>query len=86
MRLTVRYRKVAGPSPRTGHGQVSRSVGRRHREVGGQARVGTKRDDVRDGCRVLFVGSYAVYYTATPDAVRITRVLHGRIDPDRHLE
>jgi hypothetical protein len=45
-----------------------------------------KRDYVRDGYRVLFVGSHAVYYTVMPDTVHIIRVLHGSMDPDRHLE
>jgi len=48
--------------------------------------LGMKRDYVRDGYRVLFIGSHAVYYTATPDTVHIIRVLHGCMDPDRHLE
>lgn len=48
--------------------------------------IGMKRDYVRVGYRVLFVGSHAVYYTVTPDTVHIIRVLHGSMDPDRHLE
>ena len=48
--------------------------------------VGIKRDYVRDEYRVLFVGSHAVYYRVTPDTVHIIRVLHGRMDPDRHME
>ena len=48
--------------------------------------LGMKRDYVRDGYRVLLVGSHAVYYTVTPDTVHIIRVLHGSMDPDRHLE
>ena len=48
--------------------------------------IGAKRDHVRDGYRVLFVGSHAAYYTVTPDAVHIIRVVHGSMDPDRHLE
>lgn len=45
-----------------------------------------KRDYVREGCRVLSVGSHAAYYTVMPDTVHVIRVLHGRMDPDRHLE
>jgi toxin ParE1/3/4 len=47
---------------------------------------GMRRDYVREGYRVLFVSRHAVYYTVTPDAVHFIRVLHGRMDPDRHLE
>jgi toxin ParE1/3/4 len=49
-------------------------------------KIGMKRDYVRDGYRVLFVASHAVYYTVASDAVHIIRVLHGRMDPDRHLD
>jgi toxin ParE1/3/4 len=48
--------------------------------------MGMKRDYARDGYRVLFIGSHAVYYTATPDTVHIIRIFHGRMDPDKHLE
>ena len=48
--------------------------------------LGMKRDHVRGGYRVLFLGSHAVYYTVAADTVHIIRVLHGRMDPERHLE
>jgi toxin ParE1/3/4 len=47
--------------------------------------LGIKRDFVSDGYRVLFVASHAVYYTVTPSTIHIVRVLHGRMDPERHL-
>jgi len=47
--------------------------------------LGIKRDHVRDGYRVLFVASHAVYYTVTPTTIQIIRVLHGRMDLERHL-
>ena len=47
--------------------------------------LGTKRDYVREECRVLFLNSHAVYYTVTSSTVHIIRVLHGQMDPDRHL-
>jgi toxin ParE1/3/4 len=40
---------------------------------------------VSDGYRVLFVASHAVYYTVTPTTIHVIRVLHGQMDPDRHL-
>jgi plasmid stabilization system protein ParE len=43
-------------------------------------------DYVRDEYRVLFVGSHAVYYTVTPTIIHVIRVLHGRMDPERHLQ
>ena len=51
----------------------------------GNPALGIKRDYVRDEYRVLFVGSHAVYYTVTPTAIHVIRVLHGRMDPERHL-
>jgi toxin ParE1/3/4 len=47
--------------------------------------LGIKRDYVSDGYRVLFVASHAVYYTVTPTTIHAIRVLHGQMDPDRHL-
>jgi toxin ParE1/3/4 len=48
--------------------------------------LGVTRGQVRDGYRALFIGSHAVYYTSTPTTVYVIRVLHGRMDPERHLE
>jgi toxin ParE1/3/4 len=56
------------------------------RKLADNPESGMRRDFVREGYRVLFVGSHAVYYTVTPDTVHIIRVMHGRMDPDRHLE
>jgi len=56
------------------------------RKLADNPETGMKRDHVRDGYRVLFVGSHSVYYTVLPDTVHIIRVLHGSMDPDRHLE
>lgn len=47
--------------------------------------LGAKRDNVREGYRVLFVNSHAVYYTVTPSIIQIIRVLHGQMDPERHF-
>jgi toxin ParE1/3/4 len=48
--------------------------------------LGVMRGQVRDGYRALFVGSHSVYFTVTPTTVYVIRVLHGRMDPERHLE
>lgn len=49
------------------------------------AEIGTKRDNVLKGYRVLFIQSHAVYYKLTPKTVHIIRILHVRMDPARHL-
>jgi toxin ParE1/3/4 len=38
------------------------------RKLADNPEIGLKRDFVRDGYHVLFVGSHAVYYTVTPDS------------------
>jgi toxin ParE1/3/4 len=47
--------------------------------------AGTNRDNVREGYRVLFIQQHAVYYRVTPTGVHVVRVLHGRMDPLRHV-
>lgn len=50
-----------------------------------QPEMGSMRHYVRDGYRVLLINSHAVYYTVTSTAIHIIRVLHSRMDPERHL-
>jgi toxin ParE1/3/4 len=47
--------------------------------------LGVKRDYVRTGYRALLAGRHTIYYTATDKVIRIVRVLHAQMDPDRHL-
>jgi toxin ParE1/3/4 len=47
--------------------------------------LGVRRDNVREGYRALFVNRHAIYYRFTPSTVEIVRVLHGQMDPERHL-
>lgn len=47
--------------------------------------MGAKRDNVREGYRVLFINSHAIYYNVTQSAIHVIRVLHGQMDPGRHL-
>ena len=46
---------------------------------------GLKRDHIRPGYRAQFIKSHVVYYTVTPTTIHIIRVLHDRMDPNRHL-
>lgn len=55
------------------------------RRLAAQPALGARRDAVREGYRVLFVADHAVYYRVTATAVQVIRVLHGRMDPERHL-
>ena len=55
------------------------------RSLAANPELGVKRDYVRESYRVLFVNRHAIYYTFTPTTIHIARVLHGQMDPDRHL-
>jgi toxin ParE1/3/4 len=48
-------------------------------------KLGRPREEVRTGYRSLRVNQHIVYYVLTPSVIRIVRVLHARMDPDRHL-
>ena len=47
--------------------------------------MGAKRDYVREGYRVLCINSHAVYCIVAPSVIHIIRVLHGQMDPGKHL-
>ena len=55
------------------------------RSLAANSELGTTRDYVRKGYRVLFVNRHAVYYTATPTVIHVIRVLHSQVDPEKHL-
>lgn len=55
------------------------------RMCGSDPESGKKRDTLRAGYRSLLIGKHLVFYTFTDDSVQIRRVLHGSMDPDRHV-
>jgi toxin ParE1/3/4 len=48
-------------------------------------KLGRPREEVRVGYRSLRINQHIVYYVLMPSVIRIVRVLHARMDPDRHL-
>ena len=48
-------------------------------------RCGRPRDEVRPGYRSRAVGSHVVFYVISAGGVDVIRVLHQRMDPDRHV-
>lgn len=48
-------------------------------------KLGKPRDDLRSGYFSLQLRQHIAYYVVTPSVVRIMRVLHTRMDPNRHL-
>lgn len=53
-------------------------------ELAASKRVGQK-CDVRDGYFKIPVGAHVIYYRQASDAIEVVRVLHGRMDVNRHL-
>ena len=41
--------------------------------------------DVRDGYFKIPVGAHVIYYRQASDAIEVVRILHGRMDVNRHL-
>jgi toxin ParE1/3/4 len=48
-------------------------------------RRGRTCDDVRAGYRKYPVGSHVLFYRMTPNGIDIVRILHGRMDFERHF-
>jgi toxin ParE1/3/4 len=57
----------------------------RLRALAGSPKSGAVRDDVRRKYRALFVNRHVVYYTVSLWTIHIVRVLHGQMDPSKHL-
>lgn len=53
--------------------------------LGEYPELGKRCDYIRDGYRAFQISQHVVYYTVTESAIHVIRVLHGRMDPDRHL-
>ncbi|HEX9625872.1 MAG TPA: type II toxin-antitoxin system RelE/ParE family toxin [Acidiferrobacterales bacterium] len=48
--------------------------------------IGTNADDLRPGYRRFVHESHVIFYRETAHGVLIVRILHKRMDVDRHLE
>lgn len=53
--------------------------------VASDPEVGPTCDDVRPGYRKYRVGSHVLFYRVTASSVVVVRILHQRMDVDRHL-
>lgn len=42
-------------------------------------------DDIREGYRKYDIGKHIVFYRLTLKGIEVVRILHQRMDPDRHL-
>lgn len=54
-------------------------------DVAGDPRRGTPCDDIRPGYFKYGVGSHVLFYRQTAGGIDVVRILHGRMDFDRHL-
>jgi toxin ParE1/3/4 len=48
-------------------------------------KLGHKRDELIAGLRSILVRPHLIFYTQTPQAIRIARVLHQRVDTTMHF-
>ena len=55
------------------------------RKCGAEPEGGKQRESVRSGYGSSLVRKHVVFYTFTDDEVLIQRVLHGSMDPSRHV-
>lgn len=53
--------------------------------IAADSKVGRSCDDVRRGYRRYPVGSHVLFYRVTATAVVVVRILHRRMDFERHL-
>lgn len=53
--------------------------------VAADPKVGRNCDDVRRGYRKYPVGSHVLFYRTTAAAIVVVRILHRRMDVERHL-
>ncbi len=53
--------------------------------VADDPRLGRPCDEVRAGYRKYPAGSHLLFYRTTPDSIDIVRILHQRMDFERHL-
>ena len=58
-----------------------RAIGRIRRKPS----IGTDCSEILTGVRRFRVRSHTIYYVTLRDAVRIVRILHIRMSPERHL-
>jgi toxin ParE1/3/4 len=71
-----------------GEAQMSRYIDGLHARFAELARfpgLGRPRDEIARGHRSIVQGSHIVFYRTTTRELVIVRILHGHMDPDRHL-
>jgi toxin ParE1/3/4 len=64
-----------------------REIQRAIERIVGNPLIGRPCDQVREGYRRHAIGSHTLYYlVASHDLIDVVRILHNRMDVDRHLD
>ncbi len=58
---------------------------RRFRSLAQFPTLGRSCDDIRPGYRKYAEGAHVIFYREVDGGIEIVRILHGRLDLDRHL-
>jgi toxin ParE1/3/4 len=62
--------------------ELQRAINR----IAANQRIGRACDEIRPGYRKLAAGSHTLFYrVAAEDVIDVVRILHQRMDVDRHL-
>ena len=62
-----------------------REIGAALQSLKDNPRMGRERDEIREGYRSLVVRQHLIFYVIQDRKISVRRILHGRMDPDRHL-
>jgi toxin ParE1/3/4 len=71
-----------------GERQMARYIDSLHErfvDLASHPEMGRRRDEIRRGYRSIVHGSHIVFYRLTRRELVIVRVLHGRMNPERHI-
>ncbi|MEN9019704.1 MAG: type II toxin-antitoxin system RelE/ParE family toxin [Verrucomicrobiaceae bacterium] len=55
------------------------------RQITDNPGLGRSCDAIREGYRKRSVGRHVIYYRTTDECIEVVRILHDRMDIDRHL-
>ena len=67
-------------------GEHVREIQRAIERVVDNPMIGRACDELRPGYRKHAVGSHTLYYRIVGDVIDVVRILHQRMDVDRHLD
>ena len=66
-------------------GQYIDGLGERSQILADNPDLGVRRDEISQGLLGFPYQSHILYYFKQPQGITVVRVLHGRMDPKRHI-